>query len=283
MNERYLLLQSLPPEDAGWAAYEAQFLDKTPSCPLTADLIALAQGQADPERAAEIHSHLAGGCAHCSRWLEAGQDSWGPAAGADLSGSSLSSHPPPRAHADMPVVPIRSARPGDGLSSLILTNISSMVLAGRVQEALAYLRPYLPEVLEALGLDPALADRLWLFIRDRLQQPDSSAERLHSWLQDFARQHLPGQKLPRRPEEVDLDPVFARCAFRTIQASPRQPAEVRAFLQSALDHGIESDTELELFRLSQGQATRISDIACRDVIRIIRGEKKRVARLFRAG
>src|SRR5262245_20115110 len=74
-DERELLLSSLPPAEADWAEFEARFLGKKPDCPLTADLIELAQGEAAPDAAARLREHLKG-CDYCRGWAEAYRQGW---------------------------------------------------------------------------------------------------------------------------------------------------------------------------------------------------------------
>ncbi len=70
LNELQLFPQSLMPTDADWAEFESRFLGKTADCPLTADLIALAQEQAGADVDARVRSHLRT-CEYCRKWLEA--------------------------------------------------------------------------------------------------------------------------------------------------------------------------------------------------------------------
>jgi len=305
ISERDLLLQSLSPEDAGWAQFEAEFLGKGPECLLAADLIALAQGQVGPELAAGVQPHL-DRCTYCTSWFDAykkvreksvPEGPHLPTAGEASSFDRVAAAPRPQpistaaasglrppagARPKEPSRPPPTPRPSDGMSSIVLTGIFTLLLAGRTQEALSYLQPYLPEVLEALGLDPWLADRLWEYILERAQQqPAHSPALFPGWLRDFAQETLPGDGPRRLPESFNLKPVVARCALRAVQGSPEEPQEVRQFLQAALDRGLQSDAELELFNLSgRAEGPWISDPTCRRVMQKVRGEQRRVAPLF---
>lgn len=305
ISERDLLLHSLPPDEAEWAQFEAEFLGKGPECLLAGDLMALAQGQASSELASGMQPHL-DRCAYCKSWFDAFkpiQEKSAPDAAPDPAGSGgvrtdrLAGAPRPQPASSVPASGLRpppggrlkglsrvlpAPRPAEGMSSIVLTGIFTLLLAGRTQEALNYLRPYLPEVLEALGLDPLLADCLWQYILDRAQQqPVHSPALFPGWLRDFARDTSPGDSPSRLPEAFNLKPVVARCALRAVQASSEEPPEVRQFLQAALDRGVQSDAELELFNLSgRTEGPWISDPACRRVIQKVRGEQRRVAPLF---
>lgn len=273
ISERDLLLQSVPPDDAGWAAYEATFLGKSSECLLDADLIALAQGQVVPAPAAGLQLHL-DRCAYCKSQLDTYKDGRGQGV---PNATPVAAALPQKLSRPRP-----APRPTEGMSSVVLTGIFTLLLQGRTQEALSYLRPYLPEVLEALGLKPGLADRLWQYILDRAQQqPGHSPALFPGWLQDFTREALPDTGCSSLPASFDLQPVVARCALRAVQASPEEPPEVRQFLQAALERGVRSDAELELFNLSgRAEGPWISDPACRRVIQKVRGEQRRVAPLF---
>jgi hypothetical protein len=300
-TERNQLFLSLPFADPNGEEFEAHFLGKTPACPLTADLIALAQGQADAEVAARVRPHL-GICAYCSRWFKAYTEGWeettddsppnsSPQASlldlfsAGSRGRGQPAEAPlreaPEEQTSTRALPPRATPPSDGPSSVVLTGIFTMLLAGRTEEALQRLRPYLPEILKALRLDPLLADRLWEFILDRLQQRPARAPLSPGWLREFAQGTLPAAAVACLPESVDLDPVLARGAIRAVQTSPEEPAAVRDFLGAALEKGVQSPLELDLFRLSgDAAASRISDVECRFLIKKIRKEQNRVARLF---
>jgi hypothetical protein len=301
IGERELLTRSLPPEGPGWAEFEARFLGKKAGCPLTADLIELAQGQAPADTAARLHSHFAE-CESCKNWFAAYRAGYENPAASTLtdvpSGSLLDvfsapprprpappvSAPPPKAEA-RPSAPPGKATSGpsgrEGFSSVVLTGIFTMYVAGRTQEALQRLRPYLPDLLEAVGLDPALHDRLWQFIGQRLDKEPDQPPLFPDWLQDFARETLSLDELPCRPSAGEWDPVLTRGALRTVQASADEPEEVRQFLQEALVHGVESAEGLDLVRLSAAPfRTGISEVECRRLIRKVRKEQHRVSRLF---
>src|SRR4051812_38913820 len=70
IGERELLTRSLPPEGPGWAEFEARFLGKKAGCPLTADLIELAQGQGAADTAVRLRRHFEE-CASCKNWFTA--------------------------------------------------------------------------------------------------------------------------------------------------------------------------------------------------------------------
>ncbi len=253
-NERDLLLYSIPPEGgAVWAEFEAAFPGKKPDCPLTADLIELALGQADDAR---LREHLAG-CADCRALVEAYRRAGTGAAEADTE--SVAEEP----------------------NSVVLTGIFTMLLAGRTEEALRLLQPYLPEVLAAVGLDPGLAGRLWEFLRQKLRsERRASQASCPEWLRDFAREMLHRDDLPRQPQPEDWKPVVARCAFRKVQASPEETDGVRRLLQTAIDRGVTNPSYLDFLRLSGDPAGAVSGEECRRVIRKVSREEKRVARLF---
>jgi hypothetical protein len=252
-NERDLLVYSLPPEGGvAWEEFEAAFPAKKPDCPLTADLIELAGGQADAVAAARLGEHAAG-CADCRASLEAyrraGQEG---------------------AEADTP--------PAEEPNSVVLTGIFTMLLAGRTEEALRLLQPYLPDVLAAVGLDPGLAGRLWEFLRQRLRsQPQASCP---EWLRAFARETLHCDDLPRRPRPEDWKPVIARCALRKVQDSPEETDGVRRLLQTAIDRGVTNPSYLDFLRVSGDPSGAVTGEECRRVIRKVSREEKRVARLF---
>src|SRR5262249_36156756 len=203
-------------------------------------LIELAWGQAAPQTAARLQAHLQR-CDCCRAWVEAAAPS-------------------------SPVVA------STGLSSVVLSGFFTRLLAGRTQEALQILRPYLPDVLEAVGLDPALAERLWQFLLQRIENdPHGPAALLPDWLRDFAREALRCDALPRHPGPDEWEPVLTRCALRNVLTSSEEPHEVRRFLQTALDHGVDSAGGLDLFRLSTGSGSvAVSAVECRRLIRKVR-------------
>jgi DNA-binding transcriptional regulator LsrR (DeoR family) len=64
-DEREILACSLPPEEGSAAAeFEKKLLPKQPGCPLTADLILLAEGKAAPDMTRHLEGHLEE-CAAC--------------------------------------------------------------------------------------------------------------------------------------------------------------------------------------------------------------------------
>jgi hypothetical protein len=302
--ERELLLFSLPPRDADWPAFEANFLGKRPDCPLTADLIEFAQGESGPDAAARVNQHLAG-CDYCKRWVDAYKAGWEEPAEAEepaapggslleaFSFGSQERHEPGPAPSPRPapVAPAK-ARPeppdpgglhSEGLSSVVLTGFFTVLRAGRTQEACAMLRPYLPDILETAGLDPALADRLWQFLLQRLKEqgPHLPPSLFPGLLHDFAREALRFDALPCQPEPSDWQPVLARCALRAVQASPKEPEPVRRFLQAALESGVEAPEGLNLFWMTAApKRAGISEVECRRLITVVRGEQRRVSRLF---
>src|SRR6266566_2303477 len=76
-DEREMLAASLPPkDDVAWAEFEAKVLQKRQDCPLTGELIELAQGQTVPPAADNLHEHLVG-CDYCRTCFEAYQHALG--------------------------------------------------------------------------------------------------------------------------------------------------------------------------------------------------------------
>src|SRR5262245_55693090 len=71
--ERDLVLHRWPPDAAGWAAFEREFLGRTPDCPQTAELIGLVQGE--PVETERLHDHLAR-CAFCRNLFEGFREGW---------------------------------------------------------------------------------------------------------------------------------------------------------------------------------------------------------------
>lgn len=283
-TERDLLLDSLPPEEGpAWKEFEAAFLGKAPGCPPTTDLIELAQGQANATAAARLRQHTAG-CARCRSWLEAYHRGWEeddeapPRAqeaalletfATGLGASSLASAAPAAPSADQ------------GPNSVVLTGIFTMLLAGRTEEALGLLRPYLPDVLEAVGLGPGLAGQFWEFLLDRLHhQPRAAHASCPDWLRAFAHEKLGYDELPCEPRPEDWRPVIARCALRKVQAGPEETEEVRRLLQMAIDRGVTNPSYLDVLRRSAIPAGAVSGEECRRIIRKVSREEKRVARLF---
>jgi hypothetical protein len=256
-SERDLLRYSLPPEGgAGWKEFEAAFPARKPGCPLTAELIELAQGLADAETAARLHLHTVA-CASCRTLLETYRR---------VGDDDRAADTPQGATVDEP-------------NSVVLTGIFTMLLAGRTEEALRLLQPYLPDVLAAVGLDPALAGRLWEYLRQKLRTESQAAQTsCPEWLRDFAREALHRDDLPRRPKAEDWKPVIARCALRKVQSSPEETDDVRHLLQTAIDRGVTNPSYLDFLRLSGGPA--VSGEECRRVIRKVSREEKRVASLF---
>jgi hypothetical protein len=291
-NERDLLWYSLPPEgEAAWEEFEAGFLGKKPDCPLTADLIEYAQGQADAAVAGRVKEHVPG-CDACRTWLEAYQRGWaeteenGPAprgslleafvAGFGAQQPALPAGPPPAVAAP----PAAAAAPQEP-NSVVLTGIFTMLLAGRTEEALKLLKPYLPDVLAAVGLDPGLAGRLWDFLLQRLRErPRAAQAPAPEWVRDFAREALNFDDLPCRPRPEEWKPVITRCALRNVQTSPEESEDVRRLLQTAIERGVTNPSSLDLLRVSGGAAVAVSGEECRRVIRKVSREEKRVARLF---
>jgi hypothetical protein len=291
-SERDLLLYSLPPEGgADWDEFEAAFLGKKADCPPTADLIEAALGQ-PPE---SLRVHLAA-CDACRAWFDAYRRGLEEAGGEPEPGAPRGSlleafadgfetreaSPLPPALAPTEAAPAAAgfASPSES-GSIVLTGIFTMLLEGRTEEALQLLRPYLPDVLEAVGLDPSLADRLWGFIRQRLRgEPRSSPGSGPQWLREFARESLQFDDLPYRPNPDDWKPVIARCALRTVGNSPEEPEEVRRFLQAAIEHGVANSANLGLFRSAHPSRAGISEEECRWVMKKVRAKEKRVSRLF---
>ncbi len=260
-SERDLLRCSLPPEgDAAWEQFRAGFPPRNSDCPLTADLIECALGQAD----ARVQQHVSG-CDACRRLLEGFRR-----CEADEGNSSAPPEPLPEAQ-----------RTAEEPNSVVLTGIFTMLLAGRTEEALKLLRPYLPDVLAAVGLDPGLAGRLWEFLLQRLRErPRAAQAPAPEWVRDFARETLNCEDLPRKPRPEDWKPVITRCAFRNVQTSAGESEDVRRLLQTAIERGVTNPSSLDLLRLTGGFPGAVSGEECRRVIRKVASEEKRVARLF---
>jgi hypothetical protein len=164
----------------------------------------------------------------------------------------------------------------------VLTGFATLFLAGQTQKALRLLEPYLPDVLEAVGLDPALAARLREFIGERARSQRGQPPLLPDWLREFAREALHYEDLPARPPEEDWEPVLVRGALRSVQEASPEP-EVREFLQAALDRGVESAEGLELVRDLEDRYLRsIPDNVCHDLIKRIRRVQRTVSPLFGA-
>jgi hypothetical protein len=277
-SERDLLLSSLPPEEgADWEEFESAFLRKKPGCPLTGDLIELAQGQDLPE----VAGHVAG-CDGCRALVEAYRCGWEEKGGDPPAptGSLLETFADGFESAP-PVAPRPSDSAAMGPNSVVLTGIFTMLLAGRTEEALRLLQPYLPDVLAAVGLDPALSDQLGLFLRQRLRaQPRSAPAPCPEWLRDFAREVLHFDELPCQPAPQEWRPVIARCALRTVQSSAEETPQVRQLLTAAVERGVTNPAYLDRLRLSAEPAGAVTAEECRRVIRKVRREEDRVARLF---
>jgi hypothetical protein len=275
--ERELLLFSLPPRDADWPAFEANFLGKKPGCPLTADLIEFARGESGPEAAGRLKQHLAE-CDYCRRWVDASK------AGREETAETEEPAAPVAPAKTRPAAnPAPGSLPSEGLSSVVLTGFFTVLRAGRTQEACAMLRPYLPDILETAGLDPALADRLWRFLLQRIEEqgPHLPPSLFPGLLHDFAREALRFEALPCQPGPSDWQPVLARCALRAVQASLKEPEPVRQFLQAALDSGVQAPEGLNLFWMTAApKRAGISEVECRRLITVVRGEQRRVSRLF---
>jgi hypothetical protein len=294
-DERNLLRHGLPVEDDGWAQFEARFLGRGADCPPAGALIALAQNSADDPGRLEAHLRT---CPGCRSWLEAFRRGLQPpapeaptplpaglrAAGKDSGGS----RPGP---ARSPAPPGGAAEAGyPGLDSVVLTGIVTLLVSGRTEEALRVLRPFLADILEAVGLDRGLSEQLWQFLQDRLCRspvadapghPEGPPKPLLApqWLREFARDRLQFEDLPVAPETADWEPVLSRCALQRILSSAQPPA-VHEFLRAALERGVDSALGLEEFRLSEEHyRSRISDMESRRLIRRVRQEHDQFARL----
>ncbi len=296
-SERDLLWYSLPPSgNAAWEEFEAGFRAKKPDCPLTADLIEFAQGRADAPTAARVQEHVPG-CDACRAWLEAYERGWeegekgeednSPAPRGSLLevfAAGFGAQQPPAPANPPPAVAAPPAASGAAVeepNSVVLTGIFTMLLAGRTEEALKLLKPYLPDVLAAVGLDPGLAGRLWDFLLQRLRErPRAAQAPAPEWVRDFARETLNFDDLPYRPRPEDWKPVIARCALRNVQTSPEESEDVRLLLQAAIERGVTNPSYLDFLRLSGGPPGAVSGEECRRVIRKVSREEKRVARLF---
>jgi hypothetical protein len=280
-SERDLLWYSLPPEgDAAWEEFEAGFRGKKPDCPLTADLIEFARGQADNATAARVKDHLPG-CDACRACLEAYQHGWPEEDEEGGPPAPRGSLPEAFAAGSEAQQPAASGAAVGEPNSVVLTGIFTMLLAGRTEEALKLLEPYLPDLLSAVGLDPGLAGRLWEFLLERLRErPRAAQVPAPEWVRDFAREALNYDDLPHQPRPEDWKPVIARCALRNVQTSPEESQDVRLLLQTAIERGVTNPSYLDFLRLSGGSSAAVSGEECRRVIRKVSREEKRVARLF---
>lgn len=273
VTERDLLRACLTPEAAGWAEFEKELLARTADCFPTGELIEFAEGTVGAGTATRIRLHLPG-CPHCSSWVSAYRDALSSEETEILvpspSGSLM------EAFASRHVNPPRTG----GLSNMVLTGFATMFLAGRTREALDLLQPHLPDILEAVGLDPALSDRLRKFIRDRVERDEKLASSpFPQLLRTFAREELQRQALDE-PASEDWQPVLVRGAFRTVQSAATE-GPVRDFLQTALDRGLSEPAGLELLRLEEDvYANAISAQTCRDLINKVSKHQDRLSRLF---
>jgi hypothetical protein len=287
-NELDMLLASAPPRDAAdFAGFEARFLNRQPGCLSTGDIIRLSLGQADPRMAEDGQSHLKT-CDTCRAIHDAyklglDEEESLPAGGSLLDEFSAKGErmtdlvPVPS-----PAPPLAGPSHASGSQSISLTNIGALLLGGRWEEALALLRPCLPEFLEAVGLDPLQSEGFFQFLHERLASgrglPSSG---LPGWLEDFARTELALRALPRRLAPLEWETIRHRCALLTLRESSGEPAATRDFLTRALNQGVRSCEQLDLIRLRDPSAqSRISDVECRDLIKRGRKQSKRFAPLF---
>ncbi len=122
---------------------------------------------------------------------------------------------PPATTRQAPVHELANERLSTGLSSVVLTDIHTLIGVGRIQEALQLLHPYLPDVLEAVGLDQTLVDRLTQFLIERCSvEPRQIPASLPEWLQSFAREKLLFDSLPHQPTPEDWTTLVGHCALR---------------------------------------------------------------------
>jgi len=308
LNERDLLWQSLPPVgDAEWADYEKTFLGKTAECPPTAELICYAENRGlEPAAAGKIRQHLPG-CRFCSLWVEsyrqgleedeADLTSSPPRPGSLLDvycshdervESGPSSCPPPplppqakktsssssTTATATTVTKKKQQQQQDHNSSMVLTGFATLIKVGRMSQALEMLHPHLPDILEAVGLDPDLAGQLREFIQSQLEDdPNRASSPISDWLQSFAREELRHPELLRNPEPEEWRPWLARGAFERVKADSSEPA-VQEFLQEALNRQMDSPEGLELLRAEDREyEVKIPAHVCRELIRKVRQQQ----------
>jgi hypothetical protein len=136
---------------------------------------------------------------------------------------------------------------------------TNLAVGGRWPELADRLRPYLPEVLQAVGLDVALAGPLLKFIQEQARsttlQGRHFRQLLPVWLNEFAAAHGKEMARPLRQEEWEaiLRPIVERTASRIIleEEPAGQPSWAREFRRIALERRAGSLQDLLLIELPE--------------------------------
>jgi hypothetical protein len=267
-SEIALLADSLLPEDPRWEEFDRAVPTKGVDCPLTVELIEFAQGRCDALTADRVERHRRE-CRYCRLCLDVFLKQLPPASST------------PQGETRAGGLSATAGNESDGeMSSLVLTGFATMFMAGRTHEALELLQPILPDILQAVGLEPDLCDQLRQFVRQRLEESTRRAPPpFPSLLRDFARERLERDvEMPRNAEA--LRPIFVRGALRAVHADTRDPA-IQAFLQDAIDRGMISAEGLDLLRLEEETyATQIQARDSRRLINRVSKHERRLAELF---
>jgi hypothetical protein len=223
-DERDSLFDGLPPygDDEAWARFQSALARRRRDCPFAGDLIELASGRADPAAEPALREHL-DGCSYCRALYEGYR----------------------RALEE-------SAEPVAVGAEEEVGEFTDLKLSGNWAGLEDRLRPYVPEVLEHVGLDAALAEPLLRFILkeapDIKQQARRVRDLMPGWVEEFARtQKVGGLKAPLRRE--DWEALIERGAVRRVlrEADPQEPDWARQFRELALGGGVCSQEGLLRF------------------------------------
>jgi hypothetical protein len=299
-KELEMLVESMPPagdDEAAWAEFEAALLGKRPDCPFSADLIELALGQADPASAAKLHQHLEG-CTYCRTCFEAYQQAAEPDSeptapategsfleqfSVGLTATELLPNGPEESKPVEAAPPRQQPEPSaEGAPS----GMTTLMDAGRWQELTDHLRPYLPAVLQTVGLDTTLADRLLMFIgqtaRTSAKQGRRFRDLLPDWLAAFA-QTCGLKELPRPLRREDWESIIERSALRLVleEEPAGEPDWAREFRRLARQEAAGSREDLLRIRLPEkyAQASALP-VFRRQLLFRVQQEREKAAQLL---
>jgi hypothetical protein len=233
-NERELWVEEVRArlrEGRGPAAGRPKYPAPRPDCPAPTDLMDVALGRAPSPVVNLVNEHLPG-CGYCRTCVAAYQN-------------SLRNEEPTAAVPEL--VPAGPEGRLDELRDAVPVGYTEFAQSGeRWPELADGLRPWLPYLLECVGLGPSYTDAMLRHVEQRI--PIRADQRLSlllpGWLVDFARAVRPTGAAPPR---VTIDrPLVERLALRRVlepAGADETPAQ-RRFREAARAQGLESIDDL---------------------------------------
>jgi hypothetical protein len=254
-SERDMIHDSLEPEEADWADFEARVLGKTDDCLTFEEIFTLA---AQDRTSAHLDS-----CPRCKRWYESYRNSRTtrssskkevPTPGSLLA--AVVAPPPSPATDDMP----------EG-NTLVWSEIQALFMEGKTSEALQELQVFLAGLLEEYGGKAAWTDDFRVFLAAQIRQNALDPQNFHELVLGFLRERAQAEKEPWKPTVRDPQESIFRSLVRWTQHRIKPTDPRYQFLQETLDQGVTSLEGMQRVYMSRKVSATPLDSTAYDEIR----------------